>query len=213
MAQADPDAGVIYVCNPNNPTGSITSKEDIEYLVAHKPKNAIVLLDEAYIHLSKTAEPASALVAADKDVIILRTFSKLYGMAGLRAGAALGRPDLIAKLHHYGAGALPVTGMVGATASLKAKGLVEQRRKIIGEIREETAEWLEKKGFAVIPSEANMIMVDVRRPGRQVFAELLKEKVVIGRTWPSMPNHVRVSIGTAEEMAKFRAAFGRVMNV
>jgi histidinol-phosphate aminotransferase len=213
MAQADPDAGIIYVCNPNNPTGSVTSKEDIEYLVAHKPKNAIVLLDEAYIHLSKTAEPASALVAADKDVIILRTFSKLYGMAGLRAGAALGRPDLIAKMHHYGAGALPVTGMVGAIASLKSKGLVEQRRKIIGEIREETAEWLEKKGFAVIPSEANMIMVDVRRPGRQVFAELIKEKVVIGRTWPSMPNHVRVSIGTAEEMAKFRAAFGRVMNV
>ena len=92
MAQADPNAGLIYVCNPNNPTGSITPKEDIEYLVAHKPKDAIVLLDEAYIHLSKTAEPASALVAADKDVIILRTFSKLYGMAGLRAGAALGAP-------------------------------------------------------------------------------------------------------------------------
>jgi histidinol-phosphate/aromatic aminotransferase/cobyric acid decarboxylase-like protein len=212
MAQADPDAGLIYVCNPNNPTGSLTSKEDIEYLVAHKPKNAVVLLDEAYIHLS-TAEPASALVAADKDVIILRTFSKLYGMAGLRAGAALGRPDLIEKLHGYGAGALPVTGMVGAIASLKAKDLVEKRRKIIGDIREETAGWLQKKDFAVIPSEANMLMVDVRRPGRQVFNELLKEKIVIGRTWPSMPNHVRITIGTAEEMAKFRAAFGRVMNV
>ena len=84
-----------------------------------------MLLDEAYIHLSKNAEPASPLVAAGKDVIILRTFSKLYGMAGLRAGAALGRPDLLAKLRNYGAGALPVTGMVGAIASLKAKGLVE----------------------------------------------------------------------------------------
>ena len=165
MAQADPNAGLIYVCNPNNPTGSITPKEDIEYLVANKPKDAIVLLDEAYIHLSKTAEPASALVAADKDVIILRTFSKLYGMAGLRAGAALGRPDLLAKLRGYGAGALPVTGMVGAIASLKAKGLVEQRRKIIADIREETVEWLDKKGFAVLPSEANMIMVDVQPPG------------------------------------------------
>ena len=111
----------------------------------------IVLLDEAYIHLSKTAEPGSPLVAADKDVIILRTFSKLYGMAGLRAGAALGRPDLLAKMQGYGAGALPVTGMVGAIASLKAKGLVEKRRKIIADIREETAEWLDKKGFAVHP--------------------------------------------------------------
>jgi histidinol-phosphate aminotransferase len=213
MAQADPNAGLIYVCNPNNPTGSLTPKEDIEYLVAHKPKGAIVLLDEAYIHLSKTAEPAGALVAADKDVIILRTFSKLYGMAGLRAGAALGRPDLIAKLRDYGAGALPVTGMVGATASLKAKGLVEQRRKTIADIREETAEWLDKRGFAVLPSEANMLMVDVHRPGREVSAALVKQKVYIGRSWPSMPKHVRVSIGTRDEMTKFRAAFGHVMNV
>ena len=125
MAAADPNAGVIYVCNPNNPTGSLTPKDEIEYLVANKPKGAIVLLDEAYIHLSKTAEPGSPMVAADKDVIILRTFSKLYGMAGLRAGAAMGRPDLLAKIRGYGAGALPVTGMVGATASLKAKDLVE----------------------------------------------------------------------------------------
>jgi histidinol-phosphate aminotransferase len=213
MAQADPEAGLIYVCNPNNPTGSITPKEDIEYLIAHKPKDAIVLLDEAYIHLSKNAKPASSLVAADKDVIILRTFSKLYGMAGLRAGAALGRPDLLAKLRNYGAGALPVTGMVAAIASLKAKGLVEQRRKTIADVREETVEWLDKKGFSVLPSEANMIMVDVRRPGRQVFQALLNEKVVIGRTWPSMPQHVRVSIGTRDEMTKFRAAFGHVMNV
>jgi histidinol-phosphate aminotransferase len=213
MAQADPNAGLIYVCNPNNPTGSVTTKEDIEYLVAHKPKDAIVLLDEAYIHLSKTAEPGSPLVAADKDVIILRTFSKLYGMAGLRAGAALGRPELIAKLRGYGAGALPITGMVGAIASLKAKGLVEQRRKIIADIREDTIEWLDKRGFSVLPSEANMIMIDVHRPGREVSSALLKEKVAIGRSWPSMPKHVRVSIGTRDEMAKFRAAFARVMNV
>jgi len=213
MAQADPDAGVIYLCNPNNPTGSVTPKDDIEYIVANKPKGAIVLLDEAYVHLAKTAEPASYLVAADKDVIILRTFSKLFGMAGLRAGAALGRPDLLAKLRSYGAGALPVTGMVGAIASLKAKGLVESRRKIIADIREETAEWLDKKGFAVVPSDANMLLVDVHRPGYQVFAALIKEKVAIGRTWPSMPNHVRISIGTRDEMAKFRTAFARVMNV
>ena len=166
MAQADPEAGLIYVCNPNNPTGSVTRKEDVEYLVANKPKGAVVLLDEAYIHLSHTAEPGTPLVAADKDVIILRTFSKLYGMAGLRAGAALGRPDLLEKIRSYGAGALPATGMVGAIASLKVKDLVPTRRKIIADIREETVEWLDKKGYAVLPSEANMIMVDVHRPGR-----------------------------------------------
>jgi histidinol-phosphate aminotransferase len=213
MASADPEAGVIYVCNPNNPTGSLTPKDEIEYLVATKPKGAIVLLDEAYIHWSNSAEPASPLVAADKDLIILRTFSKLYGMAGLRAGAALARPDLLEKFRGYGAGALPVTGMVGAIASLKTQGLVEKRRKIMTGIREETVEWLQKKGIDVIPSEANMIMVHVRRPGWEVGQAMFKEKVAIGRTWPSMPNHVRVSIGTREEMAKFRTALGRVMNV
>jgi histidinol-phosphate aminotransferase len=212
MAAADPNAGVIYVCNPNNPTGSITPRDEIEYLVNNKPKGAIILVDEAYLHFS-TAEPGSPMVAAGKDVIILRTFSKLYGMAGLRAGAALGRPDLLAKFRGYGAGALPVTGMVGAIASLKAKGLVESRRKIIADTREQTVAWLSKKGFDVIPSEANMIMIDVRRPGRQVAGAMLEQKVAIGRSWASMPNHVRVTIGTPEEMTKFRMAFGRVMNV
>ena len=146
MAAADPNAGIIYVCNPNNPTGSLTPKDEIEYLVANKPKGTIILLDEAYIHLSKTAEPGSPMVAADKDVIILRTFSKLYGMAGLRAGAASGRPDLLRKIRNYGAGALPVTGMVGAIASLKSKGLVETRRKIIADIREETASGCRRRG-------------------------------------------------------------------
>jgi histidinol-phosphate aminotransferase len=212
MATADPEAGMFYVCNPNNPTGTVTRKDDIDYLVANKPKGAVVLLDEAYIHLSTTAEPGTPHVNAERDVVILRTFSKLFGMAGLRAGAAFGRPDLLEKIRNFGAGALPVTGMVGATASLKAKGLVESRRKVIGEIRTETAEWLDKKGYSVMPSEANMLMIDVRRPGRQVFEAMIKEKVAIGRSWASMPNHVRISIGTRDEMAKFRAAFARVMN-
>jgi histidinol-phosphate aminotransferase len=212
MAQADPEAGLIYVCNPNNPTGSITRKEDLEYLVANKPKGTVVLLDEAYLHLSDTAEPGTPLVAAGKDVIILRTFSKLYGMAGLRAGAAIGRPDLLEKIRSYGAGALPVTGMVGAIASLKVKDLVPQRRKIIKDIREETVEWLDKQGYAVLPSQANMIMIDVRRPGGAFAQAMLREKVAVGRTWPSMPHHVRVSIGTKAEMASFRTAFARVMN-
>ncbi len=102
--------------------------------------------------------------------------------------------------------------MVAATASLKVKGLVETRRKIIADIRTETAEWLDKKGFACMKSEANMLMVDVKRPGPQVIEALRNEKVAIGRPWASMPDHVRVTIGTAEEMAKFRQAFAKVMN-
>ncbi len=212
MIAADLSAGLIYVCNPNNPTGTVTKKGDIDTLVAKKPEGTIVLLDEAYIHLSTTAEPGTPHVNAEKDVVILRTFSKLFGMAGLRAGAAFARPDLLEKIRGFGAGALPVTGMVAATASLKSKGLVESRRKIIADIRTDTAEWLDKKGYPCMKSEANMLMIDVKRPGRQVFQAMLKEKVAIGRSWASMPNHVRISIGTAEEMAKFRQAFAKVMN-
>ncbi|HLJ92048.1 MAG TPA: pyridoxal phosphate-dependent aminotransferase [Gemmataceae bacterium] len=212
MAKADPNAGMIYVCNPNNPTGTVTRKDDIAALVANKPKDCVVVIDEAYLHFATTASPATELVAAGKDVIILRTFSKLYGMAGLRAGAALGRPDLLEKLRGYGGLAiLPVTGTAGATASLKEKGLVPERRKIVADIREELFAWLDKKRYAFIPSEANMVLIDGKRPGREVATAMLQHKIAIGRSWPSLPQHVRVTIGAREEMAKFRTAFERVM--
>lgn len=213
MAKASPNAGLFYICTPNNPTGTLTSREDIDWLIANKPAGSVVLLDEAYIHLSGAA-PASDLVAADKDVIILRTFSKLYGMAGLRAGAAFARPDLLAKFSGYGAGALPVTGMVGATASLKAsKTLVPERRKLIGDVREDVCAWLDKKNIKYVPSVSNKVMIDTGRPGKDVFAAMMKEKVLIGRTWPSWPTYVRVSIGTRDEMEKFKIAFAKVMSV
>lgn len=210
MAAASPDAGLIYICNPNNPTGTVTPKADIEWLVANKPAGSILLLDEAYIHLSQ--EPfGTDLVAQDKDVIVLRTFSKLYGMAGLRAGAAIGRPDLLARIQAYGAGALPVTGMIGAHASLKVKNLVAERRKIIGDIREDVFDWMTKKGYSFVPSVSNKFMVDVKRPGQEVVKAMAAENVYIGRVWQTWPTHVRVSIGTREEMATFKVAFEKVM--
>jgi histidinol-phosphate aminotransferase len=211
MAKAHPTAGVIYVCNPNNPTGTVTRKEDIEALVAHKPERCIVLLDEAYIHFAETTEPCIDLVSADKDVIILRTFSKIYGMAGLRAGAALARPDLLEKLRGYGLGILPSTGMAGATASLRVKDLIPRRRRIVAEVRNDLFTWLEKKGYGFIPSEANMVLIDGKRPGKELAEALLKHKVAIGRSWPALPTFVRVTIGTREEMVSFRRAFERVM--
>lgn len=213
MVKACPNPGMYYICTPNNPTGTLTSRSDIEWLLTNKPAGSVLLLDEAYLHLSG-ADAASDLVAADKDVIILRTFSKLYGMAGLRAGAAFGRPDLLAKIQPFGAGALPVTGMVGAMASLQvSKTLVPERRKIIAAVREDVCSWLDKRNIKYVPSVSNKVMIDTGRPGKDVFDAMVKEKVVIGRTWPSWPTHVRVSIGTKEEMEKFKTAFAKVMNV
>jgi histidinol-phosphate aminotransferase len=214
MAQTDPAAGVIYVCNPNNPTGTVTRKEDVDYLVAHKPKGSILLIDEAYIHFSTSATSAIEHVVAGKDVIVLRTFSKIYGMAGLRAGAALARPDLLEKLHGYaGLGFLPLSGTVGATASLKEKSLVSERRQMVTNIREDLCAWLDQRGIAFIPSEANMLLIDCKRPGREVATAMLEHKIAIGRSWAALPTHVRVTIGTREEMTKFKAAFAQVMGV
>jgi histidinol-phosphate aminotransferase len=210
MAAASPDAGLIYVCNPNNPTGTLTPREDIEWLVENKPKGSVILLDEAYIHIAG-APMCSYLVAKDKDIIILRTFSKIYGMAGLRAGAALGRPDLLRKIQGYSAGALPITGMVAATASLKSKNLVPERRKIIGDVRADVFAFLDKHNFHYVPSVSNKFMVDVHRPGGEIIEAMRKEKIYIGRVWPSWPTYVRVSIGTQEEMNKFKTAFLKVM--
>jgi len=211
MAAASPEAGLIYVCNPNNPTGTLTSKSDIEWLVANKPAGAVVMIDEAYIHIS--GEPSSVdLVRADKDVIMLRTFSKIYGMAGLRAGVAVGRPDLVNKLKDYGMPTMPVTAMVGATASLGVKNLVPERRKIIADIRNEVFDWMTSKNYSFIPSVSNKFMVDVKRPGEEFVAAMAKEKVYIGRVWPIWPTYVRVTVGSREDMEKFKAAFEKVMN-
>ena len=211
MAAASSDAGLIYVCNPNNPTGTLTPKSEIEWLVANKPAGAVVLVDEAYTHI--TGAPFNTdLVAAGKDIIVLRTFSKIYGMAGLRAGAAIGRPDLLHKITPYSAGAMPVTAMVGAAASLKVKNLVPERRKIIQDVRENTFAFLDKHNFHYVPSVSNKFMVDVKRPGEEVILALRQEKIYIGRVWPSWPTYVRVTVGTQEEMNKFQAAFLKVMS-
>jgi histidinol-phosphate/aromatic aminotransferase/cobyric acid decarboxylase-like protein len=210
MLAADPNAGVYYICNPNNPTGTITKREDIEWLLANKNKDSILLLDEAYIHFSEEM-PGSDLVAKDKDVVVLRTFSKAYGMAGIRCGTALGRPDLLAKMRPYGSGMLPITGLVAGTASLRSKNLVAERRAINAKIRTDVFEFLDKKGIKYVPSVSNKFMMEAGKPGAELSRAFAAEKIFIGRTWPAWPTMVRVSIGTQAEMDKFKAALTKIM--
>lgn len=213
MLAAAPDAGLFYVCTPNNPTGTLTSHADIEFLVANKPKDAVVLVDEAYLHFANGAS-ALDLVKADKDVIVLRTFSKIYGMAGLRCGFAIGRPDLLAKMAAYGGwNAMPITAVVAAVASLKDARLVPERKRSNATIREETFEWLRGKGYSFTPSQSNCFMLETRRPTRSVIQAMAQQNVFIGRPWPTLPTSVRVTVGTRAEMERFRAAFGRVMAI
>ena len=225
MAAVSKTPGLIYVCNPNNPTGTMTSRADLEWLVNNKPTGAIVMIDEAYTHIAPNAFFCSDLVAKGKDVVILRTFSKIYGMAGLRAGAAFGRPELIAKLNGYSRlDMMPITGVAAAMASLNSKTLIPERKVKIGAVREDVFNFFEKNKFKYIPSVSNCVMVDtgkvgVGKDGKPDFAAnpvmLAMRKdpyhVFVGRVWASMPTYVRVTIGTQDEMDRFKTAFTKVM--
>ena len=211
LLAAASNPGVIYVCNPNNPTGTITSRKDIEAIVSGAPKDTVVLIDEAYIHLSD-ATSCLDMVKDGKNVIILRTFSKLYGMAGLRLGFAIARPDLIKKLNYFGQNSLPVTTIAAAKASLIDASLVPTRKKIIGDIRVDNLAWLKSNGFEFTPSQSNCYMVDVKRPAKEVIAAMAKKDIYIGRGWEAWPTHCRITVGTKAEMEAFQTAFKEVMS-
>jgi histidinol-phosphate aminotransferase len=198
--------GLFYVCNPNNPTGTITPRADIERLITAKPAGSVVLIDEAYIHFSDEP-PAIDLVRAGKDVVVLRTFSKVYGMAGLRAGFAIAREDLLKRLSGFNAGAMPVTAMAAAHAMLREPDLVPTRKRRNAERRAALMHFFETHAFTYTPSVSNKLMVDARMPTQQVIDGLKERKVYVGRPWPVWPTHVRVSIGTDEGMARFQTAF------
>ena len=211
MLDAAPDAGVFYVCTPNNPTGTLTSHSDIEYLLEHKPKGSIVLVDEAYIHFCD-APSTLDLVKANKDIIVLRTFSKLYGMAGLRCGFAVGRADLLQKIDAYGGwNAMPVTACAAAIASMNDASLVPERKRINTATRQSTFAWLDKNGYEYSPSVSNCFMVKAGKPAGDVIAAMAHQNVYIGRPWPAVPDWVRITVGTPSEMEHFETAFQAVM--
>jgi histidinol-phosphate aminotransferase len=212
MLAASANPGVIYICNPNNPTGTCTPRSDIESVVANAPKDTIVLIDEAYIHLCD-APRSIDFVKAGKNVIVLRTFSKLYGMAGIRMGFAVGRPDLLKQMSKFGGmNALPVTAVAAAKASLLDADLVPTRKKIVADTRMQTIAWLKSEGYTCTPSESNCFMLDVRKPGKQVQNALAARDMYVGRIWPAWPNSLRITVGTPDEMMAFRKDFSAVMS-
>jgi histidinol-phosphate aminotransferase len=215
MIKADPKAGAFYICNPNNPTGTLTPRKDLEYILANKPKDAVLIIDEAYVHFAGPENYSTELVRQDKDVVVLRTFSKIYGMAGLRAGALYGRPDLLAKVAEYGRGGnLPVTATACAAASMKVgPSLMKERLAINKRNREMVYEHLDKAGVAYVPSTSNFFMMSVKgMTGAQVGQAMATKKIMLaGNRWPEWPQHIRVTVGTYEEMGKFNAALDQVL--
>lgn len=148
-------------------------------------------------------------------MVVLRTFSKIYGMAGLRAGALYGRPDLLAKVAEYGRGGnLPVTATACAAASMKiAQTMLPERIAINKRNRDLAFEHLEKAGVSYIPSVSNFFMMSVKgMTGAQVGEAMAAKKIFLaGNRWPEWPKYIRVTVGTYEEMTKFNAALDQVI--
>ncbi len=216
MLAANPQAGLFYICSPNNPTGTLTPIADIEWLLANKPADAIVIVDEAYIHFSG-APNAAKLACSRNDTIVMRTFSKLFGMAGMRLGLTFAHPDLYKRMMRYDEQQvtymLPMTAVACGTASLGLADKIAARRAEMIAVREETLAHLKARGLAYIPSRANMFMVDWG-PGKDpktMQAAFLAQGVQIGRSWDAYPTMNRVTVGSASDMAKFRSAFDNIV--
>ncbi len=219
MLAADPHAGVYYICNPNNPTGTMTPTADIEWLVNNKPAGSMVVIDEAYIHWT-TDYPNNSLArlaVAGKDVMVMRTFSKIFGMAGMRVGYFMGRPDIIKKMVMYDDGLsyeLAIPSAACANASLTAHDLIDARRKELVANRTMTEDFLKKRGLKLIgPSHANMLMIDWKtKSSKDMKAAFAAQGVEIARVFPSWPTVSRISIGSKADMEGFFAAFNKVVS-
>jgi histidinol-phosphate aminotransferase len=214
MLQARKPAGLIYVCNPNNPTGSVTPKGEVRAFLSQVPGETMVLVDEAYFHFAGGPDYESVipLVAEHPNLVVARTFSKIYGMAGLRCGYAVAQPQTIERLTaHQAFDSMSIAAIVAARAGLTDTEHLARSGRLIAEARKSTTAALEKLGHPVIPSSTNFFMVDLKRDVRPVIAALKAHGVEVGRFFPALPNHLRVTVGTAPQMESFLGAFRQVV--
>ena len=217
MGAAARGAGLVFVNNPNNPTGTLHPARAVEdfvrRLLAESP-GTTVLIDEAYHEYVEDPAYASALplVAETPRVVVSRTFSKVFGLAGLRVGYAVARPETLAAMApHQLTDALNVLGLPAARAALADRAVVGRERRLNHEAREFTRRFFESAGYRVTPSEANFMMADVRRDAKAFQAACREHGVLVGRPFPPLATHARVSIGTLDEMRAATQVFKRVL--
>ena len=202
--------GLHYVCNPNNPTASITPKAELRDFLQKVPAETIVLVDEAYHHFVETPDYESVipLVKDHPNLIVARTFSKIYGMAGLRMGYCVAQPDKIELMRAQQSwDSVSLMAIVAARASLDDAAQVTNGLKNNSEVRKYVCGELDKMKFTYIPSHANFMMIDMRREVKPLIAAFKEKKVHVGRLFPPLPNHLRVTIGTKPQMERFLAVF------
>ena len=208
------DVGLVYICNPNNPTGRIVPKDDIKLLLDSIPGDIPVFIDEAYHHFvdDPNYEPSGKYVIEGRKVIIARTFSKIAALAGMRLGYAVAPKELIDQLKPfvmtYNTNAIV---RFGGAASLKDTANEAKIKVLNKQIRDRVMNELKAMGYEVIPSQSNFFMVNVKKDVAAVGEEFRKRGIVIGRKFPPMNEWLRVSVGTDDEMKSFMKVFKEVL--
>src|SRR5438093_11690309 len=206
------EIGLVYLCNPNNPTGIVVSKQEVKQLLDGIPKDMPVLIDEAYHHFVDDPSCATSVpyVLEGRPVIIARTFSKIAALAGMRLGYAVAPAELIRRMRPYGIGSINAIVKWGGVAALKDTASQAHVKQVTIELRKKTTSELQALGYSTIPSEANFFMVHIKRPVQPVVEAFAKNGVLVGRPFPPMLDYLRVSIGTPEEMTRFTTAFKEI---
>jgi histidinol-phosphate/aromatic aminotransferase/cobyric acid decarboxylase-like protein len=206
------DVGFVYLCNPNNPTGRIVTKQEVAQLLAGIPEDVPVLIDEAYHHFVEDPAYATSLsyVLEGRQVIIARTFSKISALAGMRLGYAVAPRELLQRMRPFSTGSINAIVKWGGVAALNDTASQAWVKKVTVEQRSKTTAQLNTMGYETIPSEGNFFMVHLRRPVQPVIEEFRKKGVLVGRPFPPMLEHLRVSIGTPDEMGRFMTAFREI---
>jgi histidinol-phosphate aminotransferase len=206
--------GVIHLGNPNNPTSSVTPRNEMRWLAEHLPPSTVLLVDEAYIQFANPAEVESAAtyVRKGRSVIATRTFSKLYGMAGVRVGFGCGPAELLKQMQPFRNNVISILGARAAMASAQlGEDFVRARRAARNRGRTELCGWLDRKGFRYVPPQANFVLIDIRRSVQEMIPRMLAEGVAVGRRFDSFDTWMRVAIGADTEMERFRTAFQKVV--
>ncbi|HEV8185292.1 MAG TPA: aminotransferase class I/II-fold pyridoxal phosphate-dependent enzyme [Chthoniobacterales bacterium] len=210
MSAAAAKTGLVYICNPNNPTASITPKAELSDFISDAPQQTMILVDEAYFHFADSPDYESVipLIKDHPNLIVARTFSKIYGMAGLRCGYCVAQKETIDRLReHQPWDSVNILALVAGVASMDDPEQVANGRRLNHEAKAFTLSELDSLGYQSIASQANFIMVDLKRPVVPLIAALKQRNVQVGRLFPALPNHMRVTIGKREEMETFLSAF------
>ena len=209
-----PNTKLLFISNPNNPTGSYIGGGELERLLRSLPERVLAVIDEAYFEYANAEDfaPATELRETRERLAILRTFSKAYGLAALRVGYVIGTPQLVTTLNRLRAPFnVGMPGQVAAQAAL-ADG-THLRTSVEATVRDrgKLAEALQTAGLQVAPSQANFVLVDVQRPGRAVYEALLHEGVIVRAMAAPLQSWIRVTVGKPEENERFLDSLQRVL--